>query len=440
LKDPVNEGDLVAGRYRLLRPIGSGGMGTVWAARHELLGRNFAIKIATLPDRAGPEHRARFLREARIVGQLRHPNVVDVADVGDAGADAGLYLAMELLEGQSLAERIATHGSLSPPEALAIISEICRGLEAAHKAGVVHRDIKPENIFLARGATGGVVPKLLDFGVSKGGTEGETLATLTGQLYGTPAYMSPEQALGETDIDQRTDIWSLGVVLYEMLTATRPFAADSYPALLPLIAEAAPTPLPPTIPHDVRAIVARCLAKSKDERYPSADALRRALDTARAATEDPDNRLIERTRVLPSFRPVPGDPSPSSLRRTIVLSALAFTVAAGAALYRLRTAGSATDATATADAAPITSAAPLASAAPTTNAAPLASATPTTSAAPLANAAPTTSATSTKAASPIASATPRVHTSVTTHATTKPSTTSPPSSTKPVTRVDSAGF
>jgi serine/threonine-protein kinase len=140
---------LIAGRYRLLRPIGRGASGTVWAAQHELLGREFALKIAGVGQRMGLDARARFLREVQIVGRLRHPNIVDIADAGEVGPGEGLYLAMELLEGKSLAQYLATNGPMPPAEALAVTAEVCRALSAAHGAGVVHRDIKPENIFLA---------------------------------------------------------------------------------------------------------------------------------------------------------------------------------------------------------------------------------------------------------------------------------------------------
>src|SRR5262245_59490911 len=189
-------------------------MATVWAAQHELLGKEFAVKLAQLSPRAGDDARARFLREAQIIARLRHPNVVDVADVGEIspGSPAvGLYIAMELLDGMSLAAHIADRGRLSAREAVTIAAEVAGGLSAAHHAGVVHRDVKPENVFLSRGPSGGFVPKLLDFGVSKARHESDALATASGQLFGTPAYMSPEQALGELDVDHRTDIWSLGV-------------------------------------------------------------------------------------------------------------------------------------------------------------------------------------------------------------------------------------
>jgi serine/threonine-protein kinase len=279
-------------------------MGKVWAARHELLGRDFALKFATLPVRAGPEARARFMREAQTVGRLRHPNVVDVADFGEVEPGGGLYLAMELLEGASLAERIAQHGPLSPWEVASIAVEIARGLSAAHAAGIVHRDIKPENIFLARGPSGGVMPKLLDFGISKQ-KEDATLATISGQNLGTPAYMSPEQALGELDIDHRSDIWSLGVVLHEMLSGRHPFVAPNYQALLPKIADEPPSPLDEAVPAPLCRIVARCLEKRREDRYQDADAVGAALEEAINSLGQPApvGLVVERTRSLPSLRP-----------------------------------------------------------------------------------------------------------------------------------------
>jgi serine/threonine-protein kinase len=321
----VNEGDLVAGRYRLVRPIGRGAMGTVWSARHELLGRDFALKFATVPARSAPETRERFLREAQMVGKLRHPNVVDVADFGEVSPGTGLYLAMELLEGESLAERIERHEKLEPAEVLAIGAEIARGLAAAHAASIVHHDIKPENIFLSRGPAGGVVPKLLDFGISKH-LEDDARGEPSAHPIGTPAYMSPEQALGQLDVDRRTDIWSLGVVLHEMLSGKHPFVAPNYQALMTRIAEEPFAPLDASVPGPVRAIVARCLEKDPARRFQSATelgvALERALDSlGGAGTRE---LVIERTRALPSLRPSTAPKAPSSAtQRRAALAALA---------------------------------------------------------------------------------------------------------------------
>lgn len=273
----MKEGDLVAGRYKLLRPIGGGAMGTVWAARHELLGRDFALKFARVPAKADAAARARFQREAQLVGKLRHPNIVDVTDFGEVSPDGDFFLAMELLEGESLAQRIERRGLLEPYEAVMIAADVAKGLSAVHAVGIVHRDIKPENIFLARSPTGTTIPKLLDFGISK--QRDEPLATQQGALTGTPAYMSPEQANGETNIDPRTDIWSLGVVLYEMLTGKHPFVAPNYQALMTAIAERSHAPLESTVPGAIRGVVDRCLAKRPDDRYATSDALLDALES-----------------------------------------------------------------------------------------------------------------------------------------------------------------
>ena len=304
-------------------------MGTVWAARHELLGRDFALKFAVLPVNKGPEARARFLREAQIIGKLRHPNIVDVADFGEVSPDNTLYLAMELLTGESLASYIDRLGKLEPAEALAIALDIARGLTAAHAAGIVHHDIKPENIYLSESPTGGVVPKLLDFGISKR-QDDETTRNVDGHPIGTPAYMSPEQALGELDVDHRTDLWSLGVVLHEMLSGKHPFVAQNYQALMTRIADDPSTPLDASVPEVVRVIVDRCLEKNPAVRYQSAEELVVALERTLAKLNKQASPLVLRgalallfvlllgfgllvwMRRSPSFSPSDATPPPLS--------------------------------------------------------------------------------------------------------------------------------
>jgi serine/threonine-protein kinase len=341
----VKEGDLIAGRYRLLRRIGAGAMGTVWAARHELLGRDLALKICGAGEREARASKAGrdrdlFLHEVRTVGRLRHPNVVEIVDAGEAGRDR-LYLAMELLEGASLAERVAA-GPLPPGDALAVAAEICRGLAAAHAAGVVHRDLKPENVFLSRGPGGGVVPKLLDFGVAYAGT------TLPPGVFGTPAYMSPEQALGEERIDGRTDVWALGVVLYEMLTGRLPFEAETYLSLLPKIIEQPYPPLPPAVPAEVQTVVAGCLAKHRGDRYASAEAVLQAIERACTSLPTPEPASVQsgffvetgRTAapVTMGAQPEPAHPVPPArgarLGPALPVLALALAIGAAAIVFR----------------------------------------------------------------------------------------------------------
>lgn len=281
-------GDLIAGRYQLTRPAGRGAMATVWAARDVRTGRELAIKLPRASTYSDEASRERFVLEARIAGRLRHPNVVEVVDAGSLEG-GGTYLAMELLQGETLAQRIA-RSVLSAREALYVARGIALGLSAAHEAGVIHRDVKPENVFLARPtgrATRGddrhdfefdYVPKLLDFGISK--PEQSMGLTHDGRMLGTPAYMSPEQALGQTDIDHRSDIFSVGVVMYEMLMGELPFAAASYQALLPRIAEKPHAPLPRSVPEPVRLVVDACLEKSRSRRTSSANSLVRRIDHA----------------------------------------------------------------------------------------------------------------------------------------------------------------
>lgn len=270
----MNPDDVIAGRYRLLRPIGRGAMGTVWSARHELLGRDFALKFARVRSQDDSSAAARFRTEAQLLGKLRHPNIVDVTDFGEVSPDGEFFLAMELLEGESLADRITRQNHLESSKSVTIAADVARGLAAVHAVGIVHRDVKPENIFLAQSPTGTVVPKLLDFGISK---ERSEVTAQQRALTGTPAYMSPEQANGETQLDPRTDIWSLGVVLYEMLTGTHPFVEPNYQALMTAIAERPYRPIEKNIPPAICRIVDRCLAKRPEDRFASCTELADAL-------------------------------------------------------------------------------------------------------------------------------------------------------------------
>lgn len=283
------------GQHVLDRPLGRGGMGEVWRARHVHTGRAFALKIL-LPDRDSDENaRRRFLDEAKAVGALIHPGIVEVFDVGSfsraalSRADSDVpYLVMELLDGTSL-DALLDRGdddppaTLSPPLAVAIGAAVARALGHAHARGLVHRDVKPANVFLHRASSGAIVPKLLDFGIAKVLGEGPRRhATTTGLILGSPAYMSPEQAAG-LDVDPRSDVWALGVVLYRALSGSLPFDGNGLTAILLAIVSHEPAPLrsiDPTLSPDLEAIVARCLARERDDRWPSANALADALEGA----------------------------------------------------------------------------------------------------------------------------------------------------------------
>jgi serine/threonine-protein kinase len=257
-------------------------MGSVWAAHHELIGRDVAIKVTGEKVSKRREIRERFLNEARAVGKVRHPNVIDVMDVGQL-PDGLLYIVFELLDGRTLEEHLQKKGRLPAGDAAIILIEVCRGLEAAHAAGIVHRDLKPANVFLHRVPGGSIAIKLLDFGISKSiDEEGVSLSvTQTGVVMGTPQYMSVEQARGRDDIDLRADIWSAGTILYELTTGRVAFDAANYNAVIDRIMHEEALPLlssgvnEPGLQH----VVSRCLAKQRSQRYQTAKELRDALQT-----------------------------------------------------------------------------------------------------------------------------------------------------------------
>jgi eukaryotic-like serine/threonine-protein kinase len=282
-------GALVSGKYRLLRLLGAGGMGSVWAARNELTDRDFAVKFL-LPSLAqSKEALHRFFLEARACGQIKHPAVVDVYDMGQA-EDGAPYLVMELLEGEGFDQRLARAGVFRPGEAAAWLAYVARGLEEAHVRGLVHRDLKPGNIFFALDDRGDVIPKILDFGVSKATSPGggDFVKTTTGAVLGSPAYMSPEQAKGDLDVDGRSDVWSLGVILYEALTGQIPFDAPNYNALMLTIITKPHRPaheIAPGVPPEISQLIDRCLAKDRNQRVGTARELAERLEAAAASRQ-----------------------------------------------------------------------------------------------------------------------------------------------------------
>ena len=230
--DAIRLGRVIAGRYRLEAPVGRGGMGSVWKARHLQLDTHVAVKFINLDQRATSGGRARFEREAKAAALLHGPNVVEVYDYG---VDDGLpYLVMELLQGEDLSKRIAREGRLPAESVVSLISQVARALRRAHEAGIVHRDLKPGNIFLVdRDDDEEPLVKVLDFGIARTprlGLLGET--TKTGTLLGSPRYMSPEQARAPRSVDPRSDLWSLAVIAFRALTGTLPFIADEVAELL----------------------------------------------------------------------------------------------------------------------------------------------------------------------------------------------------------------
>jgi serine/threonine protein kinase/Tol biopolymer transport system component len=279
------------GPYEIVAAIGAGGMGEVYRALDTKLGRPVALKVLPARFAADADRLRRFEQEARTTGLLNHPNILTVHDVGHA--DGHPYLVSELLEGESLRERLQ-HGPLSADRVVGLAAQAARGLAAAHAKGVVHRDLKPENLFITRDGR----VKILDFGIAKlvqpdgQGPDQITTApgTVAGAVIGTVGYMSPEQVAGRA-IDSRSDLFSFGVVLYEMLTGRRPFVGNSPIETMTAVLHADPAPLASSdraIPPALARIVTRCLEKAPDERFQSAHDLAFALDAAvSTATHEP---------------------------------------------------------------------------------------------------------------------------------------------------------
>ncbi|HTQ43545.1 MAG TPA: protein kinase [Polyangiaceae bacterium] len=303
----LREGSLIGSRYRLDRLLGEGGFAVVWAATHAVTRRRVALKLLKESYAADPLVRQRFGREARAASAVRHPNVIAIQDVFEEEGGRPV-MVMDLLEGETLGERIRRAGALPLEETAAILLPVVSAVECAHSLGIVHRDLKPDNIFLATDpatADAPVVVKVLDFGIAKlTAREGDAARsgglTRTGALLGTPFYMSPEQIFGDGEVDARSDVWSLGVILYECLAGVRPTQADSFGQVIRIIASDAIVPLEqrkPELPTEVTGIVGKALSFDNEAR-PGVAALREVL----VAHASPATRLV----VTPSVAPTTG--------------------------------------------------------------------------------------------------------------------------------------
>ncbi len=277
-------GRTLANVYRIEARIGHGGMGTVYAARHVHLGKQYAVKVLIGAAASNTTAIERLKQEAIAASSIEHDNIVDVISF-DRDVDGTMFIVMELLRGEDLAARLA-RGPMPQDEALAIAHQIASALGKAHEAGIVHRDLKPENIYLAKKGDAERV-KVLDFGISKVkvADSEQIKITRTGQLVGTPLYISPEQARGEPEIDHKVDIYALGVILYEMLTGSPPFAGRNHFELLWKHGNDPPEPPSrrnPNVSLAIESVVLRALSKTKEERFETMDAFSAAL---RRATE-----------------------------------------------------------------------------------------------------------------------------------------------------------
>jgi len=279
---PIRLGETVAAKYRVERVVGSGGMGLVVEATHLQLLQRVAIKLLRA-DALDESAAIRLLREARAAVVLQSEHVARVTDVGTLDSGTA-YLVMEYLDGETLAERIKRASRLSVGEAVWVLSQACKGLAEAHRRGIVHRDVKPANIMLARKGDGALVTKILDFGIAKVADPRVAVAselTSSQHALGTPRYMSPEQLTASSQVDARTDVWALGIVLYECIVGATPFPrGTSYEVGARILAGAAPrmSETVHDVPAELDALVARCLSREASARFTDASELLLALE------------------------------------------------------------------------------------------------------------------------------------------------------------------
>lgn len=313
---------VIGGKYEVLRKLGEGGMGAVYEARNTATGRRVAIKeIVGDALRDNPNVIERFQREARATGAIETQHIAPVLDAGTDPETDHPYLVLELLQGEDVQQLLARVGRLPEDVALKIVAQAAVGLARAHEAGVIHRDIKPANLFLARRDGGEIVIKLLDFGIARVreqlATESSRVLTTTGLMLGSPLYMSPEQALGSKTLDHRTDLWSLGVVLHEMLTGSTPHAGSETLGALFLAICTKPAPPVTGVREDAARVVGKLLELDPKRRYASADELAEDVKRSLASValhEEELTRLADKRReerdAIELAKTTPAEPPP----------------------------------------------------------------------------------------------------------------------------------
>lgn len=303
-KDEFIGREVLGGQFRILSRIGTGGMGSVYRCEEPAMGREVAIKILhpRLKDRQ--DLVSRFRREARAMSQLAHPNTVRVFMYGELPEDGSLYIVMELLSGRNLNQTVKKGGPIEPERAIPILNQVCQALHEAHQLGIVHRDLKPENIFLCNQAGMVDYPKVLDFGLAKVTEQqmrpGSLILTQQGMVFGTPEFMSPEQARGNT-LDARSDIYSLAVILYEALTGRLPFDAKTPMEYVGKHVTEAPILLNQrtpdrTFPSGLEQVVGKALSKTPVDRYQTALEFAKALEPFARAARPSEIELARSTK------------------------------------------------------------------------------------------------------------------------------------------------
>ena len=330
---PSLVGQILDGRYRIMSKLGEGGMGEVYAAEHVHIEKRFAIKLLRQEIVSNPEAVTRFRQEARSSSSIGHRNIIAIEDFGQL-ADGRIYMCMELLNGAALNDMITQ--PMAADRLLNIMIQTGHGLAAAHAKGIVHRDMKPENIFVTIGANGEDIPKILDFGIAKvSGNEGQNHLTRTGTIFGTPFYMAPEQALGNP-VDARTDIYAVGVIMYECFAGSLPFQGDSFMGILtqhitmepePVAQRAAKAgrPLPPGLAE----VITRCMQKNPAQRFGTMDELVNALIQIYRGMVGPGmSTYMEAFPVMPSSAHQVQPTPPPMTGPVIITGAHAATIAA----------------------------------------------------------------------------------------------------------------